>query len=173
MPLNNLSTSAWCKLSKTSQNLLSNNRYVDENVLRLIDFFTLKNQGIYTRIKNSSLHNTIVQAERQVISGDNIALRSIDFIIDTNIPYRARDFTLEYQLLKPMAYIAIITQDEWQNSRYDCCHAKVIGSLVKSGFLLQGLIILTKSQKRLRPYGYPSRFIPNITNQFVVIARKL
>ena len=45
--------------------------------------------------------------------------------------------------------------------------------LRRDGFVVQGLINLVQDNKHLYPYGYPTTYVPNISNQFIVLARKL
>ena len=43
----------------------------------------------------------------------------------------------------------------------------------EAGFTVQGLVVLIQDNKRIHPYGYPSAFVANVNNQFVVIGRRL
>lgn len=77
------------------------------------------------------------------------------------------------RVLKHRAYAAVIVSDFRHESRYYPFHAHIGERLEKVGMTLQGMVIIVQDSKRLYPYGYPTTYVPNICNQFVVIARKL
>ena len=77
------------------------------------------------------------------------------------------------RVLKHRAYTAVIVSDFRHESRYYPFHAHVGARLEEVGMTLQGMVIIVQDSKRLYPYGYPTTYVPNICNQFVVIARKL
>ena len=78
-----------------------------------------------------------------------------------------------FRVLKTNRYIAVIVSDFRHRKRYYLFHADVANLLESAGFTLQGLITLVQDNKRLYAYGYPTTFVPNISNQFILIARKL
>jgi DNA modification methylase len=78
-----------------------------------------------------------------------------------------------YRILKPKKYVAIIVSDFRHKQKYYMFHSDVANSLENAGFTLQGLIILVQDNKKLYPYGYPTTYVPNISNQFIVLARKI
>ena len=78
-----------------------------------------------------------------------------------------------FRVLKTNRYIAVIVSDFRHRKRYYLFHADVANLLENAGFTLQGLITLVQDNKRLYAYGYPTTFVPNISNQFILIARKL
>jgi DNA modification methylase len=78
-----------------------------------------------------------------------------------------------YRILKPKKYVAIIVSDFRHKQKYYMFHSDVANSLENAGFTLQGLIILVQDNKKLYPYGYPTAYVPNISNQFIVLGRKL
>jgi len=78
-----------------------------------------------------------------------------------------------YRVLKRNGYIAVIVSDFRHKKRYYLFHADVAKLLENVGFTLQGLITLVQDNKRLYAYGYPTTFVPNISNQFILIARKI
>ena len=77
------------------------------------------------------------------------------------------------RVLKHRAYAAVIVSDFRHESRYYPFHAHIGERLEEVGMTLQGMVIIVQDSKRLYPYGYPTTYVPNICNQFVVIARKL
>jgi len=78
-----------------------------------------------------------------------------------------------FKILKVQKYIAVVVSDFRHKERYFLFHADIANLLEKVGFTVQGLIILVQNNKNLYAYGYPTTFVPNINNQFVVIARKV
>ena len=77
------------------------------------------------------------------------------------------------RVLKHRAYAAVIVSDFRHQSRYYPFHAHIGERLEKVGMTLQGMVVIVQDSKRLYPYGYPTTYVPNICNQFVVIARKI
>lgn len=82
-------------------------------------------------------------------------------------------FEQYHRLLKVGRYTAIIVSDFRHKQQYYMFHAHVAERLEKAGFVLQGLINLVQDNKHLYPYGFPTTYVPNISNQYVVLARKL
>ncbi len=82
-------------------------------------------------------------------------------------------FAAYFRLLRPRAYVAIIVSDFRHRQRYYMFHADVGARLEQVGFVVQGLISLIQDNKQLYPYGYPTTYVPNIAQQFIVVARKL
>ncbi len=78
-----------------------------------------------------------------------------------------------HRVLKPKKYVAMIVSDFLHGQEYYLFHAHVADLLKKAGFVIQGLIVLVQDNKKLYPYGYPSTYVPNISNQFIVIGRKI
>ncbi len=77
------------------------------------------------------------------------------------------------RVLKHRAYTAVIVSDFRHESKYYPFHAHIGECLERIGMTWQGMVIIVQDSKRLYPYGYPTTYVPNICNQFVVIARKL
>lgn len=81
---------------------------------------------------------------------------------------------LEYhRLLKDRKYAAVIVSDFRHKQRYYLFHANIAERMEKAGFTIQGVVNLVQDNKKLYPYGYPTTYVSNISNQFVVIGRKL
>ena len=78
-----------------------------------------------------------------------------------------------YRLLKFKHYTAIIVSDFRHGQKYYMFHSDIANLMTKSGFIIQGLITLIQDNKKLYPYGYPTTYVPNISNQFIIIGRKL
>lgn len=78
-----------------------------------------------------------------------------------------------HRVLKRKAYASIIVSDFRHGQQYYLFHAHVAERMEQAGFTIQGLIVLVQDNKKLYPYGYPSTFVPNISNQYIVVARRL
>lgn len=81
-------------------------------------------------------------------------------------------FALCYQLLKPGRYLAMIVRNAYQNGEYTFTHVDLSQRARKQGFVPKGEIIWYQNGTRLRPYGYPNAYVPNITHQYIVILNK-
>ena len=77
------------------------------------------------------------------------------------------------RLLKPRKYAAVVVSDFRHGSRYYLFHAHVAEQMEMAGFVTHGIINLVQDNKRLYPYGYPTTYVPNVSNQFIIIGRKL
>lgn len=77
-----------------------------------------------------------------------------------------------YRVLKKKKYMAIILRNAYQKSKYILTHADLARRAEKKGFTLKGEKIWYQAGTRLRPYGYPFAYIPNITHQFIIILQK-
>ena len=74
--------------------------------------------------------------------------------------------------LKSGKYLALIVADQRHGERYYCRHADVIHALQSKNLILQGVINVIRDSQALKAYGYPSTYVPNIINQFVLIFKK-
>ncbi len=77
-----------------------------------------------------------------------------------------------YRILKKKKYMALIIRDAYQEGKYIMTHARVAEVMKNAGFVLKGDIIWTQTGMKLRPYGYPYAFVPNIVHQHILIFRK-
>lgn len=69
-------------------------------------------------------------------------------------------------------YMALMISDQRYQGHYYSRHADLIGALKETQLTLQGLINVIQDSNALTAYGYPSTYVPNIINQFVIILRK-
>ncbi len=115
-----------------------------------------------------------------------IQTASIDFLL-TELPafdfkHQAHNYSIYLKtlkerlqaytrLLKPNAYLAVIVADQRYQHRYYCCHADVIMALNNTQLILQGIINVIEDSQALKAYGYPTTYVPNIINRFVIIAK--
>lgn len=77
-----------------------------------------------------------------------------------------------YRLLKSDKYMVFIVRDAYQNGEYIMTHADLTKTARDCGFKNKGDIIWYQAGTRLRPYGYPYAFVPNIVHQHIVILHK-
>ncbi|MBC7325353.1 MAG: RsmD family RNA methyltransferase, partial [Moorella sp. (in: Bacteria)] len=77
-----------------------------------------------------------------------------------------------YRLLLPGRYMVIILRDAYQQGEYIFTHADIARQAREHGFLPKGDIIWYQAGTRLRPYGYPHAFVPNIVHQHILVLQK-
>jgi len=78
-----------------------------------------------------------------------------------------------FRILKLKKYVAVIVSDFRHKERYYLFHADIARLLESVSFVIQGLIVLVQNNKNLYAYGYPTTYVSNVCNHFIVIARKL
>jgi len=76
------------------------------------------------------------------------------------------------RVLKPKKYMALILRDAYQEGRYIPTSAIIAQRYVDIGWVLKGEKIWYATGARIRPYGYPNAFVPNIIHQNILIFRK-
>jgi len=74
--------------------------------------------------------------------------------------------------LKDNRYLVLITRNCYKNGEYIMVAAHLTEIAEKEGFTPKGEIIWHQNGTRLRPYGYPFVFVPNIIHQNILIFRK-
>jgi DNA modification methylase len=77
-----------------------------------------------------------------------------------------------YRLLKPGKYMVFIVRDAYQNGEMLLVHADLASAARRCGFTLKSDHIWYQAGTRLRPYGYPYAFVPNIVHQHIVVVQK-
>lgn len=77
-----------------------------------------------------------------------------------------------YQLLHDGRYLVLITKNAYQNGQYLPVSQDIAGLAQKCGFLMKGEIVWYNNGVRLRPYGYPFSYVPNIIHHNILIFRK-
>lgn len=82
-------------------------------------------------------------------------------------------FAEYYRVLTKKSYAAVIVSDFRHGQQYYLFHADVASKMEAAGFTIQGLMVLIQDNKKLYPYGYPTTFVPNISNQYIVVGRRL
>lgn len=81
-------------------------------------------------------------------------------------------FKLSYELLYNKKYLIMIVKNSYQEGRYIQTSAKLAEMAEQHGFVLKGEIIWHQNGVRLRPYGYPFSYVPNIIHNNIIILRK-
>ena len=75
------------------------------------------------------------------------------------------------RVLRPGRYAAVIVRDAYQDGRYLFTGADLGARATRAGFVVKGDVIWYQAGTRLRPYGYPKAFVPNIAHQHIVVLR--
>ncbi len=76
------------------------------------------------------------------------------------------------RVLRPGRYAAFIVRDAYIDGRYRFTAAELADRASSAGLVPKGDIVWYQAGTRLRPYGYPRVFVPNIAHQHVVILRR-
>ncbi|MFP4057627.1 MAG: TRM11 family SAM-dependent methyltransferase [Candidatus Brocadiia bacterium] len=83
-----------------------------------------------------------------------------------------RAFALVHPLLRPRGYLAVICRDSYQDGEYVPATYEVAQRIRRAGFTMKGIKVWYATGARVRPYGYPNAYVPNIVHQNIVIFRK-
>jgi len=75
-------------------------------------------------------------------------------------------------VLRPNGYCAVIMRDSYQAGRYEFATAEVARRFEAAGFVLKGVKVWYGTGARVRPYGYPNAYVPNIVHQNILILRR-
>jgi DNA modification methylase len=75
------------------------------------------------------------------------------------------------RVLKAGRYAVFIVRDAYQNGRYRFTAADLAHRAESVGLVPKGDIVWSQAGSRLRPYGYPHGFVPNIVHQHIVVLR--
>lgn len=76
------------------------------------------------------------------------------------------------RVLRPGGYAALIVRDAYQDGRYTFTGADLASRAAGVGLVPKGDVIWYQAGTRLRPYGYPTGFVPNISHQHILVLRK-
>ena len=77
-----------------------------------------------------------------------------------------------HRILRDSGYAVVIVRDAYQGGRYIFTGSDLAGRAATVGFVPKGDLIWYQAGTRLRPYGYPRAFVPNIVHQHVLVLRK-
>jgi DNA modification methylase len=76
------------------------------------------------------------------------------------------------RVLRPGRYAVVIVRDAYQQGRYQFVGADLAARAEAAGLVPKGDLIWHQAGTRLRPYGYPRTFVPNIAHQHIVVLRR-
>jgi DNA modification methylase len=76
------------------------------------------------------------------------------------------------RVLRQDRYAAVIVRDAYQEGRYIFTGSDLADRATRAGFTVKGDVIWYQAGTRLRPYGYPRSFVPNIAHQHVLVLRR-
>lgn len=77
-----------------------------------------------------------------------------------------------YRVLRPGRYATVIVRDAYQEGRYQFVGSDLAARAAHVGFVPKGDLIWHQAGTRLRPYGYPRAFVPNIAHQHILVLRR-
>ena len=66
----------------------------------------------------------------------------------------------------------MIVRDAYQQGRYQFVGADLAARADAAGLTPKGDLIWHQAGTRLRPYGYPRVFVPNIAHQHILVLRR-
>ena len=92
----------------------------------------------------------------------------------TYAEYLERMGTLFGQLrrvLRERRYAVVIVRDVYQDGRYRFVASDLAARAEPHGLVPKGDLIWYQAGTRLRPYGYPHAFVPNIVHQHILVLR--
>jgi DNA modification methylase len=75
------------------------------------------------------------------------------------------------RVLRRGRYAAVIIRDAYQDGRYRFTGADLSLRAERAGLVPKGDLIWYQAGTRLRPYGYPRSFVPNIVHQHILVLR--
>jgi DNA modification methylase len=76
------------------------------------------------------------------------------------------------RVLRPGRYAVVIVRDAYQGGRYLFTGSDLAARASAAGLVPKGDLIWYQAGTRLRPYGYPRAFVPNIAHQHILVLRK-
>jgi DNA modification methylase len=77
-----------------------------------------------------------------------------------------------HRVLRPGRYATVIVRDAYQDGRYMFTGADLAARAARAAFVPKGDLIWYQAGTRLRPYGYPKSFVPNIAHQHILVLRR-
>ncbi len=76
------------------------------------------------------------------------------------------------RVLRPGRYATLIVRDAYQDGRYVFTAADLAARADAAGLVPKGDIAWYQAGTRLRPYGYPRAYVPNIAHQHILVLRR-
>jgi DNA modification methylase len=77
-----------------------------------------------------------------------------------------------YPLLRRGGYLVLIIRDSYQNGEYVMASYEISQRVRAAGFVMKGIKIWYGTGARVRPYGYPYAYVPNIIHQNLLIFQR-
>ena len=74
-------------------------------------------------------------------------------------------------MLRAKGYAVVIVRDAYQDGRYRFTASDLAARAAPHGLTTKGDLIWYQAGTRLRPYGYPRAFVPNIVHQHILVLR--
>ena len=75
------------------------------------------------------------------------------------------------RVLRERGYALVIVRDAYQDGRYVFTGSDLAARAIAVGLVPKGDLIWYQAGTRLRPYGYPHAFVPNIVHQHILVLR--
>jgi DNA modification methylase len=75
------------------------------------------------------------------------------------------------RVLRDGRYACVIVRDAYQDGRYRFTGSDLAARAERVGFVTKGDLVWYQAGTRLRPYGYPRSFVPNIVHQHILVLR--
>lgn len=76
------------------------------------------------------------------------------------------------RVIKSGGYAAVILRDAYQNGQYQMAAYRIAQDWQDAGWKIKGDKIWYATGSRMRPYGYPFAYVPNIVHQHILILQK-
>ena len=76
------------------------------------------------------------------------------------------------RVLRPGRYATVIVRDAYQGGRYLFTGSDLASRAERVGLTTKGDLVWYQAGTRLRPYGYPNAFVPNIAHQHILVLRR-
>ena len=76
------------------------------------------------------------------------------------------------RVLREGRYAIVIVRDAYQDGRYQFVGSDLAARAEAAGLVPKGDLIWHQAGTRLRPYGYPRVFVPNIAHQHILVLRR-
>jgi DNA modification methylase len=75
------------------------------------------------------------------------------------------------RVLRERRYAVVVVRDAYQEGRYRFVASDLAARAEPHGLVPKGELIWYQAGTRLRPYGYPHAFVPNIVHQHILVLR--
>jgi DNA modification methylase len=73
------------------------------------------------------------------------------------------------RVLRERGYAVLIVRDAYQEGRYRFTGSDLAARADQAGLIPKGDLVWYQAGARLRPYGYPKGFVPNIVHQHILV----